>query len=31
MIGENEKYRYYVKENNLNRMFAYEKLRKSRL
>ena len=29
MIGENEKYRYYVKENNLNRMFAYEKLRKS--
>ena len=31
MIGENKKYRYYVKERNLNRMFAYEDLKMNRI
>ena len=31
MIGENDKYRYYVKESNLNRMLAYKNLRNKRL
>ena len=31
MIGENKKYRYYVKERNLSRMFAYEDLKMNRI
>lgn len=31
MIGENKKYRYYVKERNLNRMFAYEDFKMNRI